>query len=1076
MKNFLMLFMVLCIALAGAAAFAQDIQTRGSIGGTVTDQNGGALPNATVTVTGLLLATGGRTAETDSNGVFKVDNLNPGLYDVKVSNTGFKTSLFNQVEVVVGKQATMTVKLEPGEVTATVTVTSGTGVDKASTAISSNLTDELFNNVPVERGVVGLFYIAPGVTDSLGGGVNNPSISGGSALDNLYVADGVNITDSAFGGLGTFSRNYGGLGTGINTAFVKEVQVKTAGFEAQYGQSEGGIVNIITKSGGNEFHGSAYGYFRPNGFEATRKQPDDFKVNKVGKVLHEAKYDAGVDMGGPVVKNKLFFFGSFNPSWVRDTVRGATGSGLFTLLGDHVQRYRTWNYAAKGDWNINPNHQITASIYGDPTKTNVSSFRSLNIDNTTAQSKLDYGSRNMALRYNGALTPTWTMSASVSWSHNHFDETGFANFNQIVDRTNAVRGRFTAIGLGFFEPTKSDTKRFDWSTQKIVTLPWHFGTHTVTIGYQQQRGYYSGTRDRSGPKYTVPATNATGVSVAALGAGEAIGQTMNAAWSLRQAAASCTLCPLMTVNGVDIPVALRQDRGEYGVPAFKTLSRYNAFYGQDVIRFNKYITANLGLRNEQERILGTGTSVGRYGVAYSFTGQWAPRIGVTVDPLGKGKTKVFYNFGRFFEFIPLDEAERSLSAELDIIGARFAPDFTTVGGVRRVVLNSFGTVTPVVDSAHLLTGAAGGSGSGISIGTQSVTNPILPGTKLGFADENTVGFEQELPHSFVLSVRYIDRKLKRITEDAAVLSPEDYQNGLFGQVYFIGNIRANLDVAVNPIPHVFPHGGAIPTVCDSNLVDFDIEDSDGNILNQSVCYEPTGKNGGIPGSFGSDGVPDGFPDPVHKYKAVEIELNKRFTNNWQLLSNWRISKLTGNFEGHFRNDNGQTDPGISSLFDFTAGSFGLLGDQFKPGPLNTDRRHVVNIYGNYEFSKEKGFKRLARLNLGPAIHFETGVPISRFNAHPAYLNAGEVPVGGRGSLGRTARYFRFDFHANYPLRISEKVKLNLIGDFFNVFNSTKVRLPDQNAQLTVGQPNVDFGKPTLFYLPFNMRVGVRLEW
>jgi hypothetical protein len=215
---------------------------------------------------------------------------------------------------------------------------------------------------------------------------------------------------------------------------------------------------------------------------------------------------------------------------------------------------------------------------------------------------------------------------------------------------------------------------------------------------------------------------------------------------------------------------------------------------------------------------------------------------------------------------------------------------------------------------------------------------------------------------------------------------------------------------------------------------------------------------------------------VHKYKAVEIELNKRFTNNWQLLSNWRISKLTGNFEGHFRNDNGQTDPGISSLFDFTAGSFGLLGDQFKPGPLNTDRRHVVNIYGNYEFSKEKGFKRIAGLNLGPAIHFETGVPISRFNAHPAYLNAGEVPVGGRGSLGRTAPYFRFDFHANYPLRISEKVKLNLIGDFFNVFNSTKVRLPDQNAQLTVGSPNVDFGKPTLFYLPFNMRVGVRLEW
>ena len=1076
MKKVFMFVLALCFALITASAFAQDIQTLGSIGGTVTDQNGGAVPGATVTVTGVLLGQAGRTATTDSNGVFKVDNLKPGLYDVKVSNAGFKTSLISQVQVVVGKESSQTIKLEPGEVSATVTVTAGANIDKASTAVSSNLTDQLFNNIPVQRGVASLFYLAPGVTDSLGGGGNNPSISGGSALDNLYVADGVNITDSAFGGIGTFSRSYGGLGTGINTAFVKEVQVKTAGFEPQYGQSEGGIVNIITQSGGNEFHGAAYGYFRPNGFEAARKQPDDFKTNKVGKLLHVANYDVGFDMGGPVVKNRLFFFGSFNPSWQRDLVRGATGSGLLTQLGDHTRRYRTWNYAAKGDWNINSNHQITASIYGDPTKTNVSSFRSLNIDNTTAQSSLDYGSRNMALRYNGSLTPTWTMSASASWSHNHFNESGFANFNQIADRTNSVRGTFIAVGLGFFEPTKSDTKRLDWSTQKVITLPWHLGTHTITVGDQYQRGYYSGTRDRSGPHYTVPATNATGVSVAALGGGPAIGQTMNAAWSLRKAGASCTLCPLMTVNGVDIPVFLRQDRGEYGQPIFSTLSKYNAIYGQDVIRFNKYITANLGLRTEQERILGTGTSASKYGVAYTFTDQWAPRIGFTVDPMGHGKTKIFYNYGRFFEFIPLDEAERSLSAELDIIGARFAPDFTTVGGVRRVVLNSFGTVTPVVDSAHLLTGAAGGTGSGIAIGTQSVTSPILPGTKLGFADEHTIGFEQQLPRNFVLSVRFINRRLKRITEDAAVIAPEDYQNGLFGQAYFIGNINAKLDVAVNPIAHVFPHGGAVPAVCDPNLVDFDIEDSDGNILNQSVCYEPKGKNGGFPGDFGADGVPDGFPDPVHRYRALEIELNKRFTNNWQLLSNWRISRLIGNFEGHFRNDNGQTDPGISSLFDFTAGSVGLLGDQFKPGLLNTDRLHVVNVYGNYEFSKEKGFKKLAGLNLGPGIHFETGVPISKFNAHPAYLNAGEVPIGGRGSLGRTSPYFRFDMHVNYPLRFSEKTKMNFVADFFNVFNSTKVRLPDQRAQLTVGQPNVDFLKPNLFYLPFNMRLGVRFEF
>jgi hypothetical protein len=309
---------------------------------------------------------------------------------------------------------------------------------------------------------------------------------------------------------------------------------------------------------------------------------------------------------------------------------------------------------------------------------------------------------------------------------------------------------------------------------------------------------------------------------------------------------------------------------------------------------------------------------------------------------------------------------------------------------------------------------------------------------------------------------------------------EDYINGLFGQTYFIGNISSKIDAATNPIPHVYSVGGAIPTACfnAAGKVPFNIpsvSDINDNVVG-AVCYEPLGVNGQPPGSPIPDGVPDGFPDPIHTYKAVEIELNKRFSQNWQLLSNWRIARVKGNFEGHFRNDNGQTDPGISSLFDFTAGSFGLLGDQFKPGLLNTDRLHIINVFGSYQFGKEKWGRRLAGLNLGPGIHFETGVPISQFDAHPAYLNSGEIPIGGRGSLGRTAPYFRFDMHANYPWRLTERVKLNFVGDFFKIFNSTKVRLPNQNAQLNGGTTNTDFLQPQLFYLPFNMRLGLRLEF
>src|SRR6185295_333628 len=151
----------------------------------------------------------------------------------------------------------------------------------------------------------------------------------------------------------------------------------------------------------------------------------------------------------------------------------------------------------------------------------------------------------------------------------------------------------------------------------------------------------------------IPATNAAGNPLTDLNpqAAAAIVQTVSAEWQLKLAASSCPLCPLMTVPGLgDVPVYLSQIRGEYGSAPFLTRSNYNAFYGQDVWRVNKYVTANLGLRSEQERVIGNKGIV-----AYSVTDQWAPRIGLTVDPFARGKTKLFYNFGRFFEFIPLDE-------------------------------------------------------------------------------------------------------------------------------------------------------------------------------------------------------------------------------------------------------------------------------------------------------------------------------------------------------------------------------------------------------------------------------------
>src|SRR5205807_3419573 len=164
------------------------------------------------------------------------------------------------------------------------------------------------------------------------------------------------------------------------------------------------------------------------------------------------------------------------------------------------------------------------------------------------------------------------------------------------------------------------------------------------------------------------------------------------------------------------------------------------------------------------------------------------------------------------------------------------------------------------------------------------------------------------------------------------------------------------------------------------------------------------------------------------------------------------------------NDNNQSDPNISSLFDFTQGDFNLLGQQFTPGVLNTDVRHLVNGFLSYTFSN-----RAKGLTMGTSVHFQTGIPINNLYAHPVYANAGEIPFcadntvncpSARGSLGRTSDFGTVDYHMDYPIRITEGTRRRLGADLFNITNTkTQLRL-DQLAQRTVGVPNADFLKPT----------------
>src|SRR3954454_9885959 len=173
-------------------AFAQgsaESSVRGNLSGSVVDASGALVTGAKVTITG---ATGSKTDTTNQEGQFLFPLLTPGFYSVKVEKGSFKTADVKGVEVVTGKTSNLRVGMVAGQQTEVVEVSgSAITVDTTSTAVAANLTDTFYQSVPVARGVAGLFYASPGVVNGGIAGQQNPSISGGSGLENLYVADGV---------------------------------------------------------------------------------------------------------------------------------------------------------------------------------------------------------------------------------------------------------------------------------------------------------------------------------------------------------------------------------------------------------------------------------------------------------------------------------------------------------------------------------------------------------------------------------------------------------------------------------------------------------------------------------------------------------------------------------------------------------------------------------------------------------------------------------------------------------------------------------------------------------------------
>jgi len=1085
MRKVLMFLFAMCLALFAVSAMAQT-STTGSIEGTVLDPQGNAVPNAEITISGANLISP-QTTQTDTSGRYKVLNLPPGKYTIAVSATaGFKEAKKDNVEVNLSKTTTADVNVEIAGQAATVTVTdtSGAAVDVTNNTTGNNVSSDQFSNFPTARTVQGLYTIAPTVTRSglrdASGRDRDPSVAGSSGPENNYILDGVNTTDPAFGG----------SGANLPFEFVQEVEIKTGAYGAEFGRATGGIFNVITKSGGNEFHGDAFGYFTTKGLVRDVK---DTAVPFTGAAPTAfSEIDAGGDIGGPISKDKLWFFGAFNPQ------RRQNYFSTQTLHQAVDNKITTPFYAGKLTWAVNRANTLTFSTFGDFTKQEGFLFRvnarvpdsGFGADLNSFNGIIETGGHNYTARLNSSITPTWIgefMGALHFQRANTLPNGAQGSNSQITDlysvvttsgvvrpvtNTTTVTGglqnafvdgrggtlvrNFVRQGFGLI--SDQDRDRFEIAA-RFTNI---YGRHTIKYGFEWNENKYKIFTRSSGPARTftdplgeelidslgrvVPAshkatnmpggvriTNRFGICAAVSATAvqcpsSSLTPRVQAMITAGQGPAGITTVTTNTAltdaqlnaNPILVLASVRVRDFLLNTGDNSTSTRVESFYVQDDFKISKDVQFNFGLRWDYQQSYGTDSTYLRFN---NFKDNLQPRVGLIWDFTGRGRGKVFVNYARFLETpIPLDVNVRAGGDDIQMdkninASALNAPPGSSILAGAASGLGCLGCEPTPVDRL-LIQDPAG------NIVQKVVSNYLKPQT----VNEATAGIEFETGRGFTLGFRGIYRTQGSVIEDGSL---DD------GTTYFLFNPG-----------ETFSGKTTIENLaCDPNTI-------------SPVLGAPVGC----------------FGRARRYYRALEFTATKRFTQNWQMIASYVYSSLIGNYEGLFRNDNGQSDPNITSLFDLPE----LLPNTY--GRLPNDKPHQFKVNGSYRTP----WKLLVSGNF----YAQSGMPFNSLVPHPIYgENEGfGVPRGTaiNPTTGdnRSPSTFQLDLGAYYPIKVGENKELRLQMDWFNVTNAQRAIQEDQTVRFSSGIPgasetrflNPFFGTGTVFQFPSAWRFGAKFSF
>jgi hypothetical protein len=492
--------LALCMLAGAVPAFAQSQAGSGQIAGTVTDNAGAAITNATVkatnTQTGLE-----RTVTTGDEGLYKLVLLPPGIYNVTGEAAGFAATTVNNVEVTVGRTIDVNIVMGASGVQEVVNVTAGAiQVQTTRSEADAVVNERAINNLPINgRRFQDFVTLTP--TAQVDPSRGQISLSGQRGINSNINVDGVDYNQPFFGGIRGGERS--------NTAFtipqesIKEFQVVAAGYSAEFGRSTGGIVNAVTKSGTNDYHGSAFYLVRPKDtarknlfFNTLEQQVNSLLAATPGSTERDIKpsptqQQFGGSFGGPIKRDKLFFFGALELQRVRqdrevffDALNGVTPgpnvNEALTFFQSLQQPFKQTNDAigllGRVDYEINTNHRTNIRY----------SYSRNNAENANARGNAIFPNTTSALSNNG--TEKDRTNTVVGQLASFFSTTMVNEFRGQYSREDrpresnstapTVTSSIGAYGAVNFLPTT----QFDWRAQVADSVTWTRGSHTIKFG------------------------------------------------------------------------------------------------------------------------------------------------------------------------------------------------------------------------------------------------------------------------------------------------------------------------------------------------------------------------------------------------------------------------------------------------------------------------------------------------------------------------------------------------------------------------------------------------------------------